>query len=128
MSTVSLEVTRTTHAVVRVPFQAIANAALPRGFQLSLVLCGDYLAQRMNKEYRKKTYRPNVLSFEISATEGEIFLNVRKAAREARALKIGVNERLALLFVHACLHLRGHDHSDAMEALEEKILKKCGAL
>ena len=53
-------------------------------YELSLVVCGDSLAQRMNKIYRKKTYKPNVLSFLFSKTEGEIFLNVQCAKREAK--------------------------------------------
>ncbi len=111
---------------MRLPFDKIATAALPKGYQLSLVICGDRLAQRMNKEYRKKTYRPNVLSFPLSKTEGEIFLNVRKAAREARLEGISTNARIALLFIHGCFHLAGYKHGDRMEALEQKVLKKFG--
>jgi probable rRNA maturation factor len=109
---------------LRLPFEKIANEALGKGYQLSLVICGDRLAQRMNKEYRKKTYRPNVLSFPLSKTEGEIFLNIRKAAREAKHEGIPRDKRVALLFVHGCFHLVGYDHSDRMEALEQKVLKK----
>ncbi len=126
MSRISLDIKCTVADTVRLPFEKIAAAALPKGYQLSLVICGDRLAQRMNKKYRKKTYRPNVLSFPLSKTEGEIFLNVRKAEREARAEGISTRARLALLFVHGCFHLAGYDHSDTMEALESKVLKKFG--
>lgn len=108
------------------PFENLARATLPRGYQLSLVICGDALAQKMNKEYRKKTYKPNVLSFPLSKNEGEIFLNVRKAAREARGMGISAKARIAHLFVHGCFHLAGHDHSDKMDTLEQKLLKKFG--
>jgi|GEM_PF-544626 len=108
------------------PFEAMAKAILPSGYQLSLVICGDDLAQRMNKKYRRKTYRPNVLSFPISKDEGEIFLNVRKAEREARTMGVAANWRLAHLFIHGCAHLSGHHHSDRMDALEEKVLKRFG--
>ncbi|MEK7098333.1 MAG: rRNA maturation RNase YbeY [Patescibacteria group bacterium] len=121
-----VEIKQTVADTVRLPFDKIATAALPKGYQLSLVICGDRLAQRMNKEYRKKTYRPNVLSFPLSKTEGEIFLNVRKAAREARLEGISTNARIALLFIHGCFHLAGYKHGDRMEALEQKVLKKFG--
>lgn len=124
MSSLSFDIKRTVTDTVRLPFEKMAEAALPKGYQLSLVICGDRLAQRMNTEYRKKTYRPNVLSFPLSKSEGEIFLNIRKAAREAKQEGISRDKRLALLFVHGCFHLAGHDHSDAMEALERKVLKK----
>lgn len=106
-----------------VPFERIAKAALGSTYELSLVLCGDTLAQRMNKRYRQKTYKPNVLSFPISKTEGEIFLNVRCAQREARKYGVSTRERLALLLVHGCLHLKGLDHGGKMEREELRILK-----
>ncbi|OGG60832.1 rRNA maturation RNase YbeY [Candidatus Kaiserbacteria bacterium RIFCSPHIGHO2_01_FULL_56_24] len=119
-----VEIRRTVQNAVRLPFEDIAKAVLPKGYQLSLVVCGDTLAQRMNKEYRKKTYKPNVLSFPLSKNEGEIFLNVRKAEREARAMGISARSRIAHLFVHGCAHLKGLDHSDRMDALEQKVLEK----
>ncbi len=110
-------------ALPRLPFEAMAHMVLP-GYELSLVLCGDALARRMNETYRKKSYFPNVLSFPLSKTEGEIFLNVRCAEREAAQMHVSVNKRLALLFVHGLFHLKGLDHSDRMEREEQKILKR----
>jgi probable rRNA maturation factor len=124
MSRISLDIKRTVKDTVRVPFEKMAAASLPKGYQLSLVICGDRLAQRMNAEHRKKTYRPNVLSFPLSNNEGEIFLNIRKAAREAKQEGISRDKRIALLFVHGCFHLAGHDHGNRMERLEATVLKK----
>jgi len=108
----------------RVPFEKIARAILPARYQLSLVVCGDDLAQRMNWEYRKKAYTPNVLSFPLEATEGEIFLNVREAEREARKYGVSLRARLVLLFAHGCLHLKGVKHGAPMERTEERIQKR----
>ena len=121
-----IDIHSTVHDRVRLPFEKMARAILPVGYQLSLVICGDSLAQRMNKEYRKKTYKPNVLSFPLSKNEGEIFLNVRKAEREARAMGVSANWRLAHLFIHGCAHLKGHDHSDKMDNLERRTLEQFG--
>lgn len=104
----------------------MALSILGKHYELSVVVCGDQLARKMNTWYRKKTYTPNVLSFPYSQTEGEIFLNVRKAEREAQHMRISLRARLALLFVHGCYHLAGHDHSDHMEQLEQKTLKQFG--
>jgi rRNA maturation RNase YbeY len=112
--------------VPRLPFEKMGKAILGPKYELSLVICGDSLAQRMNKEYRKKSYKPNVLSFPISKTEGEIFLNVQCAAREAKKYKTTLPKRLALLFVHGCFHLKGLKHGTKMEAAEQKILKRFG--
>lgn len=103
-------------------------------YQLSLVLCGDSLARRINKTYRlptlklrqarKKNYSPNVLSFPLDTYEGEIFLNVRVGAREARRFQVSLRQRLTLLFIHGCFHLKGMRHGTKMEKLEEKTLRK----
>lgn len=110
----------------RLPFNELAEAVLGKHYELSLVVCGDTLAQRMNKQYRKKTYYPNVLSFPLDKRSGEIFLNLRKTEREARAYGVSVRDRFALLYVHALWHLKGFDHSDKMERLEDQTLKRFG--
>lgn len=114
----------TSKKVSRLPFCEMKEAVLGKHYMLSLVLCGDTLATRLNTTYRKKTYKPNVLSFPLDTDAGEIFLNVRKAEREANTAGITLERRLALLFVHGCFHLKGHEHSDEMEEAEQKILKK----
>lgn len=127
-----IEIRKTTRGrVPRVPFEAIARTLLSsprqrRGerYQLSLVLCGDALARKMNRTYRKKTYAANVLSFPLDKYEGEIFLNVEAAAREAKRFRVSFRARLALLFTHGCLHFKGMRHGRAMEQLEKRTLRK----
>jgi rRNA maturation RNase YbeY len=123
-------------SVPRIPFREIAQMILGTSYELSLVICGDALATRMYKEHRlpslklrqasNKTYSPNVLSFPLDKNEGEIFLNVRKAQREARAFGIPLRERLAYLYIHGCFHLKGLDHSDKMEREEARVMKRFG--
>ena len=113
-------------SVPSIPYLNIARSILRPHYELSLTVCGDTLARKMNSVYRKKTYSPNVLSFPYGNREGEIFLNVRKAAREARAYGVPLRDRLALLFVHGCYHLAGHDHGEKMEALERKVMRTFG--
>ena len=108
----------------RLPYREIAEAILGQQYELSLVISGDRLARRMNKAYRKKNYRPNVLSFPLSRKEGEIFLNAACATREATRYQTTLKKRLALLYVHGCCHLKGLDHGRTMESLEQAILKR----
>ncbi len=110
----------------RLPYERIADGILGRSYDLSLVICGDTIATRMNREYRGKTYRPNVLSFPLSKKEGEIFLNKAKAQREAQSMKTALTERLTYLFIHACLHLKGLPHGTRMDALEVSWMRKSG--
>ncbi len=106
------------------PYKALMRDILGAEYDLSLVLCGDTLARRINIACRKKSYAPNVLSFPLSKASGEIFLNRAKAAREARRFKTTLKARLLLLFVHGCWHLAGLSHGEEMERAEARILKK----
>ena len=110
----------------RIPYEKIADAVLGRHYELSLVICGDTLSRRMNKKYRKKVYAPNVLSFPLAKNEGEIFLNLRCAEREAKLFDLPLHARIAHLFVHGCCHLRGLPHGKKMDSLEKAVLKKFG--
>ena len=126
MNRASIDIKTTVRSgVPRVPFEDILHAALPN-YSLSLVLCGDELARRMNREYRQKTYYPNVLSFPLTKEEGEIFLNIRKAEREARSLGVSARSRIAFLFIHGLLHLGGLDHGATMERAEMRLMKRFG--
>jgi rRNA maturation RNase YbeY len=110
----------------RISYKEIAESILGCDYELSLVICGDTLATRMNIAYRKKTYSPNVLSFPLDKSNGEIFLNVRCADRESKRYGIPVRERLAYLYIHGCFHLKGLAHGDAMEREEKRIMKRFG--
>lgn len=111
-------------SIPALPYEHIAGAILGKRYALSLVLCGDTLARRINRISRKKTYAPNVLSFPLTDSEGEIFLNARKAQREARAEGSSWRARLAFLFIHGCLHLKGYKHGARMERLEREYIKR----
>ena len=92
----------------------------------------------MNKTYRlptlklrqasKKTHTPNVLSFPLGKNEGEIFLNVRQAAREVNAYGTTFPKHLSHLFVHGCFHLKGLSHGRTMEGAEKRVLRRFGML
>lgn len=133
----SVDVRRTLRgAAPSLPYEALARRILGSNYELSLVLCGDTLARKMYRTYRHAqvasaqdvpaSYASNVLSFPYDAAHGEIFLNVRKAAREARTMGISHRARLALLFVHGCFHLRGLKHGAIMENKEQRILREFG--
>jgi len=110
----------------RLPFDEMLGHVLGKNYELSFVICGDKLARTINKKYRQKAYAANVLSFPLNKNEGEIFLNVRCAEREARKYGVTKQQRLALLFIHGLFHLKGQKHGDKMEAEERKALKKFG--
>jgi probable rRNA maturation factor len=119
---------RTTVRTARLslPFEKIARKVLGPDYSLSVVVCGNTLAQRINRDYRHKTYVPNVLSFPLDKSEGEIFLNLRKAEQEARTYGISVRARAAYLFIHGLCHLSGLQHGATMESIEHSVMHDFG--
>ena len=99
----------------RLPFSRTKEMILGKNYELSLVFVGNNLARKLNKIYRGKDKPANVLSFALDKHLGEIFINLAKAKTDTR---------VALLLIHALLHLKGWRHSSKMESEERRILKK----
>jgi probable rRNA maturation factor len=108
------------------PYQEIKEAILGAKYELSVAFVGTKRAQRLNREYRHKDYVPNVLSFPLDPTHGELYLCPEIAYPEAKDFNLTKDGYIAFLFIHGCLHLKGYDHGDTMESLEQRYLKRFG--
>ncbi len=106
----------------QLPYAAIKKAILGSHYQLSLAFVGEKRASTLNQSYRQKSYVPNVLSFPLTEQAGEIVICPVVAAREATSFSLSPEGYIAYLFIHGCLHLKGHDHGDTMDKLERKYL------
>lgn len=102
----------------------IKTEILKEKFSLSINFVTPKIAQDLNIKYRDKDYIPNILSFPLSKNEGEIFICLSVVKKEAKNFSLSYQDFLTLLFVHGCLHLKGLDHGDKMESLENKYFKK----
>ena len=106
----------------RIPFFEIKNALLGKKYELSVNFILPKEAQKLNITYRQKDYVPNILSFPISENDGEIYICLSVVRNGAKEFNLTYAGFLHLIFIHGCLHLKGHDHSSTMEELEEKYL------
>ena len=105
------------------PFLSIKEKILGKKYNLALIFFTLKESQALNKKYRHKDYSTNILSFPLSKDEGEIYISLATARRDAKNFSLTYNEFLHLLFIHGTLHLKGYDHSSTMERLEDKYLK-----
>jgi len=105
------------------PYQEMKKKILGAKYELSLAFVGKARAAELNKTYRHKTYSPNVLSFPLTESAGEIVICPQVALAEAKKFNLSVDGYIAYLFIHGCLHLKGLDHGDEMDKLEKKYLK-----
>ena len=97
----------------------------------TLRVVGAAEGRRLNRQYRKKPYATNVLSFPYEKGRGDVVLCHPVIAREARAQGKTLAAHYAHLVLHGLLHLRGYEHEKKreaarMERLEIRLLARAG--
>ncbi len=107
------------------PFLRIKERVLGKSYDLSVVFIGDKRSRDLNKHYRGKDKPTNILSFPLSASEGEVFINLRQAKKDAPRFKKRYNTFVGFLFIHGLLHLKGMEHGRKMEQEEERFMHAC---
>ena len=128
-------------AQVRRAARAALRTAKPmpgRG-QMTVRLSGDRDVRRLNHDFRGKDKPTNVLSFPSGDAVGprgtlllgDIVIAYGTVAREAAAQGKTIRDHLLHLVVHGVLHLLGHDHQRAadavrMERIETALLADFG--
>ena len=117
-----MEITnQTRYRLPPVPFTDIKKAVLGTAFDLSVVIATPATMKKLNTIYRDKKAATDILSFPISKKEGEIYLCLSEAKKEARKFDRSYENFLSFLFIHGCVHLKGHDHGSTMESIEARI-------
>ncbi len=120
----NLTVIRKGATAPRLPFLQIKEKILSKSYDLTVIFCSPKESQERNQAYRQKDYPTNILSFPLEKNEGEIYICLSIARRDAKNFDMSYDEFLHLLFIHGCLHLKGLDHGSTMDGLEHKYLKQ----
>lgn len=119
-----ITIAHTAKSYPTLPYAKIADDILGKKYALTLTFVGATRAQALNATYRKATYVPNVLSFPLSESAGEIYITPQVARREAHKFSMTPNGYMGFLFIHGLLHLKGHLHGDTMEKAEKRYISK----
>ncbi len=117
-------ISHTTKTYPELPYEAIKDAILGKQYELSLTFVGAARARALNEAHRGKSYVPNVLSFPLTDSAGEIYIAPVVAEKEAKNFSMTPNGYIGFLFIHGCLHLKGLDHGDTMDKAERKYCKQ----
>src|SRR3989344_968803 len=107
----------------RFSYEEIAKAVLP-GWEISLVYVGETRAKQLNESLRKKSYVPNVLSYQVGSKSGEVIICLAVLEREAPRYDLEPMAYCLYLFIHGLLHLKGWAHSATMERREQALLAR----
>jgi probable rRNA maturation factor len=106
----------------------------PKGFELSLLLCGDHKIKQLNQQFRSKPNVTDVLSFPFhenlrnqSVLTNEILLGDlaichQQVIRQSKEFSLTYEAEFIHLFFHGFLHLLGYDHE--LSEKEQELMQK----
>lgn len=91
---------------------------------ITVVLCDDATITPINAQFLQHHWATDVVTFPLceSPLEGEIYVSVETAARQAAEHGIALRTELVRLAVHGTLHLLGYDDTtdDARTKMHER--------
>lgn len=117
---------------------ALRAANRRRDSELSIRIVDAHEGRELNRDYRRRDYATNVLSFPAELPAGmklpllgDLVICAPVVTREAAEQGKCLRDHYAHMTVHGTLHLLGYDHEDdsdaeRMEALERKALNQLG--
>ncbi len=100
--------------------------------EVDVVLAGDRMLRKLNREFRGKDKATDVLSFPASAEiaaehAGDLAISLETARRQADQQEHDLSVEVRVLLLHGLLHLHGMDHEvdrGEMAEREAELRKK----
>ncbi|MCX6150211.1 MAG: rRNA maturation RNase YbeY [Ignavibacteriales bacterium] len=94
---------------------------------MELNLISTQTIQVINKKYLKHNYPTDILTFNYSGSEnnleGEIFISVEEAKRNAKKFKCSFEQEIVRLIVHGFLHLIGYNDDKPSRRKKMEIIE-----
>src|SRR5436309_141561 len=110
-------------------FARILSEAVAGGRRFHCLITGDSDLRRLNRQFLRRDYPADVLSFPMPAGDllGELAISAARAAAQARQFGHSQLDEIRILMLHGVLHLMGMDHetdSGGMGRAETRWRKK----
>lgn len=102
--------------------------------QLNVILVNDMKLKEINKDFLKKDYYTDIISFNYSEidtkVDGELYISAERVTENAVKYRRSDDEEMFRVIIHGLLHLCGENDNNTserkrMRALERKYLKVC---
>ena len=107
-------------------FVAMKEAVLGKKYELSVIIVGKKEIRKLNNEYREINKPTDILSFPLSDSFGEIYINPEMTELESKKFDRDYKNFFAFIFIHGLVHLKGFDHGSTMEGIEARFRKQFG--
>jgi probable rRNA maturation factor len=99
---------------------------------VNVIFVGDKYIKKLNTKFLKHKWVTDVISFPLgnsTAVEGEVYVNLIRAKRQAKEYQSTFKNEVQRLVIHGILHLIGYTDSTTetrktMSRLEDKYLQK----
>jgi len=110
------------------------RAALEAPAEITVRIVDAEEGQALNRDFRRKDYATNVLTFDYShepVVVADLILCAPVVETEAATERVALEAHYAHLLVHGTLHAQGYDHEEddearVMEARETEVLAGLG--
>jgi probable rRNA maturation factor len=100
---------------------------------VSFILTDNKTIRMINKEYRRKDYPTDVISFAYRESPfpvhkkskeplGDVYISLEKASDQAVEYRVSFREEMFRIIVHALCHLIGYDHEKSRK--DEATMRK----
>jgi len=106
------------------PLLRIKELILGKKYELSVAYLGKAEAKALNKKYRNKDYIPNVLSFALTKSSGELIICPEVAKKQSKEFAHSYSKTMILLVIHGMLHLEGYVHGSKMDEAQKSYEQK----
>jgi len=102
---------------------------------VNIIFINDAGIIRLNGKFLKKWRKTDVLSFQLNpagqSMEGEVYVNIEQARRQAREYNVTYKNEYSRLIIHGLLHLAGYRDDTSrrkikMSLREDQILSSIG--
>ncbi|MBL7021875.1 rRNA maturation RNase YbeY [Patescibacteria group bacterium] len=90
---------------------------------ISIIFVTEAKIKQLNKLYRKKDKITDVLSF-FYGNEGEVFICLKQAIRQAKENNLDLEEELIKLTIHGLTHIAGYDHEKDSDYIKMSKVEK----
>jgi probable rRNA maturation factor len=104
---------------------------------VGIIFVDDHGIRELNKKYLNHDYVTDVISFPVDEVdgviEGEIYICLQQADRQAREYKISLKNEVSRLAIHGMLHLVGYEDTTpeqraVMRMKEDRYLEMLNVL
>lgn len=96
--------------------------------ELDIVFCGDGKISDLNRKWFDRDGPTDVIAFNLSEDspdagnlEGELYIDLHQAERQAPQYNVSLDEEIRRLVVHGVLHLAGYTDTGSAEETEQML-------